>query len=60
MFAIYKYLAANNYADHDYFWKMMMMLISALEGASRINDSLEALDYAGFKLMQGEGNGAGT
>jgi hypothetical protein len=59
MFAIYKYLAANNYTDqYDYFWKIdddvdFMRWNQGREQA--LIDSLEGLDYAGFKLMQGEG-----
>lgn len=59
MFAIYKYLAANNYTDqYDYFWKIdddvdFMRWNEGREQA--LIDSLEELDYAGFKLMQGEG-----
>jgi hypothetical protein len=59
MFAIYKYLAANNYTDqYDYFWKIdddvdFMRWNEGREQA--LIDSLEGLDYAGFKLMQGEG-----
>jgi len=59
MFAIYKYLAANNYTDqYDYFWKIdddvdFMRWNEVREQA--LIDSLEGLDYAGFKLMQGEG-----
>lgn len=59
MFAIYKYLAANNYADqYDYFWKIDddVDFMRWNQGREQgLMDSLEALDYAGFKLMQGEG-----
>ena len=40
MFAIYKYLAANNYADqYDYFWK----IDDDVDGAGRDHDTEEAV-----------------
>lgn len=59
MFAIYKYLASNNYADqYDYFWKIdddVDFMRWNNERNQALIDSLERLDYAGFKLKQGEG-----
>ena len=59
MFAIYKYLAANNYTgQYDYFWKIDddVDFMRWNEGREQgLIDSLEGLDYAGFKPMQKEG-----
>lgn len=59
MFAIYEYLANNNYGDqYDYFWKIDDDIDWLRWNTDRENDLIESLkghDYAGFKLMTTEG-----
>jgi len=60
MFAIYKYLAANNYTDqYDYFWKIdddvdFIRWNQVREKA--LVKSLTGLDYCGFKVFKKRGN----
>jgi len=59
MFAIYEYLANNNYADqYDYFWKIDDDIDWLRWNTDRENDlinSLQGYDYAGFQIKIKEG-----
>ena len=60
MFAIYKYLASNNFADqYDYFWKIdddvdFIRWNQVREKA--LVKSLTGFDYCGFKVFKKRGN----
>ena len=61
MFAIYKYLAANNYTDrYDYFWKIDDDIDFVKWNTHRkeaLLNHLEPHDYCGFKLKAGHKGG---